>query len=250
VDGPADAPVLVLGSSLGTTSQLFETQLPRLARRLRVVRYDHRGHGRSPVPPGPYEIADLGEDVLALLDRLEVSRAHIGGISLGGMVAMWLGAHAPDRVDRLVLMCTSAKLGPPEMWAQRAKTVRTEGLGAIVDPILGRWVPAEFAERRPDVVEELRAMFLATPVEGYANCCGAVERMDLEPDLPKVVAPALVMAGLADESTPPAHAQRIASLVPNARLALVAGAAHLANVARPDLVTQLVADYLAEEAVA
>ena len=246
VDGPPDGPTLVLGSSLGTTSALWEPQIPVLAKRLRVVRYDHRGHGQSPAPPGPYQLDQLGSDVLAMMDGLGVQRFHVGGISLGGMVAMWIAAKAPERIDRMTLLCTSAKLGPPEMWQTRARTVRAEGIGAIADTLLGRWVPAEFATRRPDIVENLRAMLMSTPVEGYAGCCAAIETMDLEPDLERVTAPTLVIAGLEDESTPPAHAQRIAAGIAGSRLTLIAGAAHLANVSRPELVGQLMSDHLAQ----
>jgi 3-oxoadipate enol-lactonase len=248
VDGPRDAPVLVLGSSLGTTGAMWDPQLPLLTGKLRVVRYDHRGHGRSPVPPGPYQIADLGSDVLSMMDGLGVDRVHIGGLSLGGMVAMWVASHAPERVDRMTLLCTSAKFGPPEMWRTRAATVRAEGIEAIADAVIGRWFPAEFAAREPGIVAELRATLVSTPVEGYAGCCAAIETMDLGPDLKYVSAPTLVVAGLADESTPPAQAQRITELIPGSRLALVAGAGHLANVARPDVVGQLMIDHLTEDA--
>jgi 3-oxoadipate enol-lactonase len=247
VDGPSDAPVLVLGSSLGTTGALWDPQLPMLTESLRVVRYDHRGHGRSPVPTGPYKISDLGGDVLAMMDGLGVDRFHIGGLSLGGMVAMWVASHAAKRVHRMTLVCTSAKLGPPEIWQTRARTVRAEGIEAIADSVLERWLPGAFAARRPDILADLRATLLSTPVEGYAACCAAIETMDLEPDLKRVTAPTLVIAGLADESTPPAHAERISELISGSRLALVAGAAHLANVARPKLVGQLMTDHFTAE---
>ena len=245
VDGPTDAPVLLLGPSLGTTTELWAPQVAELARHFRVVRYDHRGHGRSPVPPPPYTLAQLGEDVLTVLDTLDVARAHVAGLSLGGMVSMWLAAHAPDRVDRLVVVCSSARLGPPEMWANRAALVRDEGMERIADAVLGRWFPPDFVEQRPEVYAAFRAMLTSTPADGYAACCGVIETMDLEPDLPRIAAPTLVVAGLADEATPPAHARRIADRVSGSRLALVAGAAHLANVARPDVVTQLLVDFLA-----
>jgi len=249
VDGPADAPVLVLGPSLGTTTELWSPQMSALAEGFRVVRYDHRGHGRSPVPPGPYAIADLGRDVLALLDHLEVPRAYLGGVSLGGMVAMWVAAHAPERVDRLALMCTAARLGPAEMWTQRAASVRAEGIAAIADAVLARWVPPEFGQRNPEIMADLRDMLTGTPAEGYAACCTAIETMDLEPDLRRITASTLVIAGLSDEATPPSHAQRIAELIPGARLVLVAGAAHLANVSRPDLIAELLIDFLSDRPI-
>jgi len=249
VDGPVDAPVLLLGASLGTTTDLWTPQIPALAHGFRVVRYDHRGHGRSPVPPGPCALANLGGDVLALLDDLEVPRADLAGVSLGGMVSMWVAAHAPDRVDRLALMCTSARLGPAEMWAQRAATVRAEGVAAIADAVVAQWVPPEFGQRNPEIMADLCDMLTGTPGEGYAACCAAIETMDLEPDLGRITASTLVIAGLADEATPPSHAHRIAALIPGARLALVAGAAHLANVSRPDLIAELLTDFLTDRPI-
>jgi 3-oxoadipate enol-lactonase len=243
VEGPDDAPLLVLGSSLGTTAAVWAAQLGALAG-FRVVRYDHRGHGRSPVPPGPYTMDDLGGDVLALLDGLGADRVHLAGLSLGGMVAMWVASHAPERVDGMVLVCTSARLGPPEMWQTRAQTVRAHGMAAIAEQVLGRWLPHDFAGQHPEARQGLWDMLVATPVEGYAGCCAAIEHMDLEDELSKVVASTLVIAGLEDESTPPPHAQRIVERIPDARLALVSGAAHLANISRPDLVGQLMRDHL------
>jgi 3-oxoadipate enol-lactonase len=251
VDGPADAPTLVLGPSLGTTLSVWDAQvaaLAGLAGRFRVVRYDHRGHGSSPVPAGPYQIEDLGGDVLALLDHLGVDRVRLAGLSLGGMVAMWVAAHAPQRVERLALVCTSAKLGPASAWAQRAAIVRAGGMAAIADAVTSRWVPPDFALANPEVMADLRAMLTATPASGYADCCGAIERMDLEPELPRITAPTLAVAGLADLATPVAHVQRIAALIPDARIVLVAGAAHLANISRPELITQLLLTFLTNDA--
>jgi 3-oxoadipate enol-lactonase len=248
VDGPEDAPVLLLGSSLGTTSALWENEVRALAAAFRVVRYDHRGHGRSPVPPGPYTIADLGEDLVALLDRIGVERAHLAGISLTGMASMWAAAHAPKRVNRLAVMCTSARYGPAQMWSSRAATVRSEGLDVIADAIVARWTPPDFAEAHPEVVARLRAMLIATPPEGYASCCQAIETMDLVADLACVTAPTLVVAGLADQATPPVHAQLIVDNLPGARLALAAGAAHLPHISRPDLVVDLLLTFLGGEA--
>jgi pimeloyl-ACP methyl ester carboxylesterase len=160
------------------------------------------------------------------------------------MAAMWVASHAPERVDRMVLVCTSARLGPPELWRSRAATVREQGMAGVVDGVLGRWLTADFVAREPSARDGLRAMLLATPSDGYAACCGAVETMDLEDDLAAVTAPTLVIAGLEDEATPPAHAQAIVARIPGATLALVAGAAHLANVARPELVGELMSDHL------
>jgi 3-oxoadipate enol-lactonase len=241
--GPDDGPVLVLSNSLGSTGVMWDPQVPRLADRLRVVRYDHRGHGGSPVPPGPYSLDDLGADALALLDRLDLERVDWCGLSLGGMVGMWLAINAPERIDRLVLCCTSARLGPPEMWADRAATVRAEGVEAIADAGIGRWLTEGFIEREPEKTAAVRAMLAATPDEGYAGCCAAIEHMDLIPELGAVRAPTLVIAGRQDPATPPEHGERIAAGIPGARLELV-DAAHLATIEQPDAMTELIAGHL------
>jgi 3-oxoadipate enol-lactonase len=244
VDGPEDAPVLVLGSSLGTTGAMWRFQLPALAQRLRVVRYDHRGHGASPVPPGPYTVADLGADVIALLDRLGVRRCHLGGASLGSAVALWVAAHHPDRVDRLVLAGTAAVFGTPEIWRTRAATVREQGMAAVAATVVDRWLPPEYAAAHPEHRQELLDAVLATPVDGYANCCGVLETMDLTADLANVAAPTLVITGSEDQSAPPELGRALAAGIRGARLVEIAGAAHLPNVSHAEEFTRLVADFL------
>jgi len=243
--GPEDAPVVLMGSSLGTSMDMWDSQLA-LAERLRIVRHDHRGHGRSPVPPGPYEIADLGRDVLELMDALEIERASYCGLSIGGMVGMWLGANAPERIERLVLICTSAHLPPAEGWAERAAKVRAAGTVEVVaDAVVARWLTPAYAESHPELVAELRAMLVATDPNGYAAACGAIERMDLRDQLGRIAAPTLVISGSGDEATPPEHQQVIAASIPGARLETVEPAAHLTAVERPARVNELIADHLA-----
>ncbi len=242
--GPPDAPMLVMSNSLGSTTEMWDRQVPALAERLRVVRYDHRGHGRSPVPPGPYDLADLGADALGLLDRLGAERVHWCGLSLGGMVGMWLAINAPERIDRLVLCCTSAKLGPPSMWSERAATVREQGVEAIADAGIGRWLTAGFIEREPETAAQIRAMLASTPAEGYADCCGVIERMDLLDRLGEIRAPTLVVAAAQDPATPPEHGERIAASIAGARFEVIENAAHLAAVEQPEAVTELIAGHL------
>ncbi|KZB81345.1 3-oxoadipate enol-lactonase [Amycolatopsis regifaucium] len=244
-DGPADGPVVVFSGSLGSDHRMWEPQVkPLTDRGFRVLRYDTRGHGASPVPPGPYTLEDLGGDLLALLDEHGVERAHFVGLSLGGMTGMWLGVNAPDRVESLVLCCTSAKLGPPEMWADRAKTVREKGTGAVAEAGVGRWVTPGFAAAHPDKVAYLREMIAAVPAEGYAAACRPIERMDLVGDLPKISARTLVIAGAEDPATPVEHAEVIADGIPGARLETVEGAAHLGNFEQPERFTALILDHL------
>ncbi|MEU4482650.1 3-oxoadipate enol-lactonase [Micromonospora sp. NPDC023966] len=247
MDGAADAPVLLLGSSLGTTGAMWEPQVAALAERFRVIRYDHLGHGRSAVPAGPYTIDLLGREVLRLLDELGLPRVHYAGLSLGGMVGMWLAAHAPDRLRRLAVLCTSASLGPPESWQARAATVRAGGLAAIADVVVARWFTPTFAAARPNLVDGYRALLAATPPAGYAACCEAIAVMDLRSDLDKVEAPTLVIAGAEDRAAPVDHAREIVARIPHARLAVVAQAAHLANVEQPEQVSRLLVNHFDEE---
>jgi 3-oxoadipate enol-lactonase len=233
VTGPPDAPALLLGSALGTDRRMWDESLPVLATRLRVVRYDHRGHGASPVPPGPYRLADLAGDVLALADSLGLRRFHLGGLSLGGMVAMWLAVHHPERVDSLVLCCTSAYLPPSSGWTGRAATVRVGGTASVADAVTARWFTEDFPARQPDVPARARAMLLATPSEGYAGCCEAIAGMDLRDGLGAVGAPTLVIAARQDRATPPEHSDRIVAGITGSRLLLLDDAAHLAAMQHP-----------------
>jgi 3-oxoadipate enol-lactonase len=243
-DGPEDAPVVVLGNSLGTTVRMWDPQVPALAERFRVLRYDHRGHGGSPTTAGPYTIADLGGDVLALLDREGIGRASYCGLSLGGMVGMWLAANAPERVDRLILCCTSAYLPPASGWAERAATARAKGTEAIVERIGPRWFTEAFRASDPEVVAAALDELTTIDDEGYAGCCEAIGAMDLRPSLGSVRAPALVIAGADDVATPPEHAETIAAAIPGARLAILPHTAHLANLERPAEVARLLLDHL------
>jgi 3-oxoadipate enol-lactonase len=242
--GRFDGPVAVLGTSLGTTTAMWDPQVPALAERCRVVVLDHRGHGGSEVVDGPATIDDLGGDVLALLERLSIDRFSWVGLSLGGMVGMWLATRRPGRVERLALVCTAAHLPPAEGWLERAATVRRDGTAAIADAVVGRWFTPGFIERERAVVEAHRAMLLATSPEGYASCCDAIAGMDLRPDLPAATVPTLVIAGADDPATPPSFAEEIATGISGARLEIVPDAAHLASVEQPALVTKLLVDHI------
>jgi 3-oxoadipate enol-lactonase len=245
LNGPLDAPVVMLSNSLGASLEMWAPQLPSLSGPFRVLRYDQRGHGKSPVPPGPYDIADLAQDALDLLDDLEVERVHWCGLSLGGMTGMWLAANAPERIDRLVLLCTTAYYGTPEMWQERAAAVRSGGTRSIAEAGIGRWFTEDFRERDPATVERFRRMIEDTPDEGYAECCGAIERLDERDDLPKIKAPTLVIAGADDPAAPPdPHARLLAAQIPDARLEIVERAAHMANAEQPQIVTSLILDHL------
>jgi 3-oxoadipate enol-lactonase/4-carboxymuconolactone decarboxylase len=244
VDGPAGAPAIVLLNSLGTTSEMWAPQLPALTQHLRVVRFEHRGHGGAPAPAGPYSIADLGLDLVELLDHLDIERASLCGVSLGGMVAMWVASHHPERVDRLVLACTAPHLPPPEAWYERAVLVRAEGTGVLLEALLGRWFTPEHVALHPGTRATLGAMLAAADPDGYASCCEAIAAMDLRPDLGAVAAPTLVIAGSADPVTPPAVGLALHEAIAGSAFTVLAGAAHLANIERAERFTAAVSDHV------
>lgn len=244
VEGPADAPVVLLAGSLGSTLEMWDPQVSALAERFRVVRYDARGHGRSPVPPGPYSLDDLVDDAVALLDRLGVERASVVGLSLGGMTAMRLAAREPERVDRLVVLCSSALLRPASAWTERAALVRAEGTAAVAATVVERWLTAEASEREPELVTRLQDMIAGTPAEGYAACCEAIGAMDLRADLPRIAAPTLTIAGADDPATPPEHLAAVAAAVPDAVALVLPQAAHLASWEQADAVNAAVLAHL------
>ena len=244
ISGLDQAPALLMGGSLGTTLEMWKGQLP-LAEQLRLIRFDHRGHGGSPGPPGPYEIADLGADVIDLMDALGLRRASFCGISIGGMVGMWLGANAPERIERLILMCTAASLGPPSRWRERAATVLEAGsTEPIADTVVERWLTPAYARQHHEVRQELLGMLLGVRPDAYAACCGAIERMDLRPALTTIGAPTLVISGADDTAAPLEHQRLIAERIPYCRLEIVSPAAHLAAVERPEAVNQLILEHL------
>ena len=249
LEGPEGAPVVALGSSIGTSQGLWDPQAAVLARHYRLLRFEFRGHGpdgaRSPAPPGPYTIADLGTDVLGLLGRYGLGQVAFCGVSLGGMVGMWLAAHAPERISRLALCCTAAYMPPASMWQERAATARSEGLAALVGPTIGRWFTPGFARRHPEAVAPVAAMFTGTDPEGYAGCAEAIAAMDQRPSLPAITAPTLVVAGAEDPSTPPWQGALIARAIPGAAFTVVRGAAHLANYEVPGPVTAALQAHLA-----
>ena len=231
VDGPADAPVVVLSNSLGATRGMWDPQVPPLAERYRVVTYDTRGHGESPSPSGPWSLDDLVDDLAALLDRVGAPRAHVAGLSLGGMIAMRLAAREPGRVDRLALLCTSAKT-EPQGFLDRAAAARSGGTASLAPAVVARWLTPGFAAEHPDLVARLEGMIAAADDEGYAKCCEIVAGIDLRVDLARITAATLVVSGADDPALPPDHQRLIADGISGAELVTVTPAAHLANLER------------------
>lgn len=244
VDGPAEAPPLVLLGSVGSTAAMWQPVLAPLAEQFRVVRLDHRGHGASlPSPRGAAsDLADLADDVLTTLDELSIARADWVGLSLGAMVGMWLAVHRPERIGRLAVLCTSAHLGSP--YLERAQVVRAEGMGAVADAVVDRWLTPALATRDANLRSELRAMVAGIDAESYAQCCEAIGTMDLRPDLARIASPTLVIAAADDPATTPEQLEAIAAGVPGAHFELLADAAHVATYEQPARIAMLLQHHL------
>jgi 3-oxoadipate enol-lactonase len=228
LSGPAGAPVLVFSNSLGTDFSMWNPQLPALQKAFRILRYDTRGHGQTAVTPGPYTIAQLARDVLRLLDALRLERAHFCGLSMGGMIGMWLGANAPERISRLVLCSTAAKIGTAEVWNARIEAIRKDGMKAVAGAVIERWLTPEFrAGNRGSAAGALR-MLENSPPEGYMACCAAIRDADLRESISAIRAPTLVIMGAKDPATPPADGHFLAEHIPGARYVEV-DSSHIAN---------------------
>jgi 3-oxoadipate enol-lactonase len=231
VDGSIDGPTLLFINSIATVRELWSRQVAAFGGTHRVITYDARGHGRSSVPPGAYTIAQLGRDALAILDAEAVASAHICGISLGGITAMWLAVHAPDRVRSLTLANTAARVGSVEMWSERITMVRDKGMTALADMTMPRWFTEEFRTREPKTVEQFRSMVAACSLDGYLGCCAALRDGDLRDAISSIRCPVLAVAGRADIATPPEALQFVHETIAGSKMVML-DAAHLSNVER------------------
>ena len=243
VDGDPQAPALLLVNSIGSTREMWARQMPAFTTSYRVIRYDARGHGRSSVPRGAYTLAQLGADALAILDRFEVSAAHICGISLGGITAQWLGLNAANRVRCLVLANTAARVGSLDMWTERINLVHQKGMSAVADLAMQRWFTPAFRERDPETVHAFRAMVQNCSADGYLGCCAALRDADLRATISAIRAPTLAVASSADTATPPEGLEFIREHVPGAQLVTL-DSAHLSNVECAEEFTTAVLDFL------
>ena len=243
VEGRADAPALMLSNSLGTNLHMWDDQVGDFAKHFRVIRYDRRGHGGSGVPEGPYSMERFGRDVLSVLDGLGVKKTNWCGLSMGGMVGQWLGANAPDRVEKLVLSNTNYHYADKGPWNDRIKTVREKGLAAMVDGNMQRWFTEGFRNRAPEVLTHMKAMFVATDPAGYVACCEAIRDMDFTASNPRITAPTLVIVGSQDAATPPAAGEAIAKQIKGAKVVSL-DAAHISNMEQPKQYTDAVLNFL------
>ena len=229
LEGQSGSPVLVFSNSLGANYSMWDPQVPEARKKLRVLRYDSRGHGQSSVTPGPYSIEQLGGDVLALLDALRLDHVHFCGLSMGGMIGMWLGINSPERLKRLVLCNTGARIGTPETWNARIEAVRKNGMKPVASTVVERWFSPAFRQKAPATISNTQKMLEETNPDGYVACCAAVRDFDCRDQLSRVRIPALVIAGTHDPATPPADGRFLADQIPGARY-IELNAAHLSNI--------------------
>lgn len=240
VDGPAEAPTLVMVNSLGTDLRMWDPQIAQLSRSLRVVRFDNRGHGASAVPTEAYTIERLGHDLLALFNVLQIEQAHICGLSLGGMVALWFAATYPERVTSAVFANTAARIGTAEVWSARIDAVRMGGMGAIRDAVLARFLSESFRRKHPTTAQKIGEMIAATNPSGYMEACAALRDADLRDRVAAIHIPSLIIASTLDESTPPEQARELHSSITGSTLVIFSEVAHLSNVEMPEKFSQAI----------
>lgn len=243
VDGPENAPALLLSNSLSSDLSMWDDQIPSWVQHFRVIRYNGRGQGGSVLTRAPYSLDRLGHDALTILDALGVRTAHFCGLSMGGMVGMWLLTHAHDRIGRAVLANTSAHMGPPSLWNDRITLARAGGMEATMEPTVTRWFPNSFHAAEPATIERMRTMIRRTPLEGYAGCCAAIRDMDQRETLKAVTTPTLIIIGAHDPATPPAAGMQIHAAIRGSK-AEVLQAAHISNVEQKHAFTLAVESFL------
>jgi 3-oxoadipate enol-lactonase len=236
-------PPLLFSNSLGTNLHMWDAQMEAFGDAFRVIRYDSRGHGRSDAPAGAYAIERLGRDALAILDALSIERTYYCGLSKGGMVGQWLGANAPDRVERMALCNTAAYIPNPDLWNERIEVATNKGMATLHDGIIERWFSEDFRNGNPAEVERVGAMVLSTPGVGYAACCAAIRDMDQREAIKAITVPTLVVAGEKDPATPPERGREIHNLIAGSELVLL-DAAHLSNIEQTDDFNRAVLDFL------
>jgi 3-oxoadipate enol-lactonase len=247
MEGPGEAPFITLSHSLATTLELWDLQLPVLRDKYRILRLDTRGHGSSSAPSGPYTMEMLAADVIGLLDHLTIRRTHFVGISMGGMIGQILARRYPERVQKLVLCNTTGRV-PPEMnpiWEERIRTAETEGMKALAEQTLERWLSEGFRRNHPEITERIRNMILHTPVPGFAGCCRAISLFDFSRELSKIATPTLIITGEKDEATSVSVAKAIQEQIEGSELLIMPGALHLSNIETADLFNRRLADFLA-----
>lgn len=246
LQGTPNSPVLIFSNSLGSEMLMWDELVPFLLPYFRILRYDTRGHGGSEITPEPYSIALLGQDVIDLLDELKIDEAYFCGLSMGGLIGQWLGIHYPNRIKKLIVSNTGAKIGNDERWNGRIETIKADGMQAIVDDTMERWFTESFRNHNPQRVAETKAMFLRSDILGYSNCCDAIRDADFRESLSQVSVETLVITGDEDPVTNVEQAEFLANYIPNSSLKVL-HARHLASTELPEEYAQVLIDFIVGE---
>ena len=244
VEGPQNAPVLILSNSIATNLHMWDDQAPTFSKQFRLVRYDRRGHGKSGAPKGPYTMEMLSRDALAVADAAGAKKFNWCGLSLGGMVGQWLGTNAPERLNKLVISNTNFYYTEKQPWDDRIKLVTEKGMGALADPMMERWFTPETRARAPEKVARVRAMLAATSVDGFVGCCYAIRAMDFRETNKNIAVPTLVMVGAKDNATLPTYGEAMVAQIKGSKLATIPDAAHISNVEQPKIYADTVIRFL------
>lgn len=241
--GTPNSPVLALSNSLGTNMGMWEELIPNLLPYFRVLQYDTRGHGGSEITDDTYTIDLLGNDFIALMDKLQIDKVYFCGLSMGGLIGQWLGIHHPERLLKLILSNTDSKIGTVENWNDRIKTIKNEGMKAIVEGTMERWFTTDFRKNNPTRITEIKSDFTKNSIVGYANSCAAVRDADFRNDSHKITTETLVITGTEDTVTNVEQAELLADSIPNASLKVLA-ACHLSSTELPETFTQVLIDFI------
>lgn len=242
LDGPTDGPAILFLNSLGCDLRMWAPQVQALSDRFRIVRFDMRGHGRSDAPSGPYSLERLGRDAIALLDALGIERAHICGLSLGGLAALWLATFRPGRIMRAVFANTAARIGSKDFWDEGIERMRADGFGPLHDDVLATFLSDDFRQRDPATTALISEMLRATPLDGYVGCCAVLRDADLRNMVSIIEARSLVIGSELDRSTPPALAEDLHAAIVPSELLVIPNVAHMSNLEAPDLFTRRLRD--------
>jgi 3-oxoadipate enol-lactonase len=244
--GSGSGPCILFLNSIGSSLRMWDKVVPHFEGHYRVLRMDTRGHGASDVPACPYTLEQLGRDALSVLDRAGVVRAHVCGLSLGGQVAMWMALHAPERVSRIILANTAARIGTTALWDERIATVRNLGMNGLAEAALDRWFTPAYRDGHAEEMETVRQMISSTSPDGYIACCRVLRESDLSSAIPAIEAPALVIAGTHDPATPPEAGKSIHAALRNSGYVEL-GASHLSAWERPEEFAAATLEFLAQE---
>lgn len=243
LEGQSGSPVLVFSNSLGANYSMWDSQAREFHKNFRILRYDTRGHGQSSATSGPYSIEQLANDVIALLDALDLDRVHFCGLSMGGMIGMWLGVNARERLNKLVLCNTGAKIGTLEAWNARIEAVRKNGMKSIAHAVVERWFTPPFLQKSPEIISNTLKMIEEANPGGYSECCAAIRDCDYREQVAAIHTPTLVISGAHDPATPPADGRFLAHQISGARYVEL-NAAHLSNIEAQDRFNRELAAFL------